>query len=71
MTLSTLKDQAKSTAAKLYTEEDGGELLEYAMIAGLIVVAAIGAVKLFGTTLRTKMKDMEGAVKKESFKTTN
>jgi Flp pilus assembly pilin Flp len=68
---SNLTTNAKSTFVKLYKEEDGGELLEYALIAGLIVVAAIGAVKAFGSTLRTKMTDMEGAVKGESFKNKN
>ncbi len=68
--LSTVTDKTKSTFVKLYKEEDGGELLEYALIAGLIVIAAIGAVKAFGSTLRGKMDDMEGAIDKEKFNVT-
>jgi Flp pilus assembly pilin Flp len=34
---------------KLLSNEDGGEVLEYALIAGLIVVAAIGVIGAVGT----------------------
>ena len=67
---SSIQLQAKQTLAKLYKEEDGGELLEYALIAGLIVVAAIGAVKAFGSTMKGKINDMEAVVSTESFNTT-
>jgi len=69
--LSNVTNATKQAFVKLYKEEDGGELLEYALIAGLIVVAAIGAVKAFGGTLRGKMGDVEGAVSGENFKNKN
>lgn len=34
---------------KFLRDEDGGEVLEYALIAGLIVVAAIAAITTVGT----------------------
>ena len=34
---------------QLFTEESGGEVLEYALIAGLIVIAAISAITSVGT----------------------
>ena len=34
---------------RLILEESGGEVLEYALIAGLIVVAAIAAIRIVGT----------------------
>ncbi len=64
MSLSTLKNRASGTLAKLYKEEDGGELLEYALIAGLIVIAAIAAIKLFSTALSNKFRDMRDEVNK-------
>ena len=33
----------------LFRDEQGGEVLEYALIAGLIVVAAIAAITVVGT----------------------
>jgi len=35
--------------ARLIAEETGGEVLEYALIAGLIVIAAISAITSVGT----------------------
>ena len=39
----------KNTFAKLVRDEQGGEVLEYALIAGLIVVAAIAVIGSVGT----------------------
>ena len=39
----------KKLAAKLIRDEQGGEVLEYALIAGLIVVAAIAIIGSVGT----------------------
>ena len=39
----------KNLFAKLATDEQGGEVLEYALIAGLIVVAAIAVIGAVGT----------------------
>jgi len=39
----------KNLFAKLVRNEDGGEVLEYALIAGLIVVAAIAVIGAVGT----------------------
>jgi Flp pilus assembly pilin Flp len=36
------------TVQLLFRDESGGEVLEYALIAGLIVVAAIGAIAAVG-----------------------
>jgi Flp pilus assembly pilin Flp len=38
-----------SVVSRLGSEQEGGEVLEYALIAGLIVVAAIGAITVVGT----------------------
>lgn len=35
--------------ARVITEDGGGEVLEYALIAGLIVIAAISAITSVGT----------------------
>ncbi|HET6246935.1 MAG TPA: Flp family type IVb pilin [Tepidisphaeraceae bacterium] len=38
----------KTFITKLVRDEDGGEVLEYALIVGLIVVAAIAAITSVG-----------------------
>lgn len=43
---------------KLYKDEDGGELLEYALIAGLIVIAAVAAIKVFSGAISTRFTSM-------------
>ena len=43
--------KVKTLAKRLWREEDGGEVLEYALIAGLIVIAAIAAIKVFSNAL--------------------
>ena len=43
---------------KFAKDEDGGELLEYALIAGLIVIAAIAAMKVFSTAIKNKFTGM-------------
>ena len=39
----------KNMLAKLIRDEQGGEVLEYALIAGLIIVAAIAVIGAVGT----------------------
>ena len=46
--------KVKNTLSRLAKDEDGGELLEYALIAGLIVIAAIAAMKIFNTAIKAK-----------------
>ena len=38
----------KNTFAKLVKDEAGGEVLEYALVAGLIVIAAIATITAVG-----------------------
>ena len=44
----------KNLLAKLIKDEKGGEVLEYALIAGLIVVAAIAVIGTVGTKVLAK-----------------
>jgi Flp pilus assembly pilin Flp len=46
---------------RLVTEEEGGEVLEYALIAGLIVVAAIAAIAVVGTKVLANWNSLSGA----------
>ena len=46
---------------RLFVEEDGGEVLEYALIAGLIVVAAIAAIAVVGTKVLAYWNSLSGA----------
>jgi pilus assembly protein Flp/PilA len=45
----TTMKKLTNTFAKLVRDEAGGEVLEYALIAGLIVVAAIAVIGAVGT----------------------
>jgi len=38
-----------SLLAKVFSDESGGEVLEYALIAGLIIVTSISVIKSVGT----------------------
>ena len=40
-------------------EEDGMELVEWALVAGLVVIAAVGSWKVIGTNVKDIMKDLE------------
>jgi pilus assembly protein Flp/PilA len=44
----------KNLFVKLVKDEQGGEVLEYALIAGLIVVAAIAVISSIGTKVLAK-----------------
>jgi Flp pilus assembly pilin Flp len=44
----------KKLLAKLVKDETGGEVLEYALIAGLIVVAAIAVIGTVGSKVVAK-----------------
>jgi Flp pilus assembly pilin Flp len=45
---------------RLGQEQDGGEVLEYALIAGLIVVAAIAAIAVVGTKVLGYWNSLSG-----------
>jgi Flp pilus assembly pilin Flp len=44
----------KKLFVNLAKDEQGGEVLEYALVAGLIVVAAIATIALIGPKIQTK-----------------
>jgi Flp pilus assembly pilin Flp len=43
-----MKNALKNLVSKFVADEQGGEVLEYALIAGLIVVAAIASISAVG-----------------------
>jgi Flp pilus assembly pilin Flp len=43
-------------------DESGGEVLEYAMIAGLIVVAAIGVISKIGTKVMGRWASLNSSM---------
>jgi Flp pilus assembly pilin Flp len=46
----------------LVRDERGGEVLEYALIVGLIVVAAIAAITSVGTKVLAKWTSLDGSL---------
>lgn len=44
----------KNLLVRVFKDEQGGEVLEYALIAGLIVVAAIAVIGTVGTKVLAK-----------------
>ena len=49
-------------AARALRDETGGEVLEYALITGLIVVGAIGAISCVGIKLVARWNSMNNAM---------
>ena len=54
----------KNLMLKLWNDERGGEVLEYALIAGLIVVAAIAVIGAVGTKVVAKWNSVETGLDK-------
>ena len=47
---------------KLVRDESGGEVLEYALIAGLIIVAAIAAITSVGSKVLARWTSLNASV---------
>jgi pilus assembly protein Flp/PilA len=52
----------KSLIKKFVTDEQGGEVLEYALIAGLIVVAAIAVIGAVGTKVVARWTSLNSSL---------
>lgn len=52
----------KNVLKKLLVEEQGGEVLEYALIAGLIVVAAIAVIGSVGTKVLARWTSLNASM---------
>ena len=48
--------------SKLWQSEEGGEVLEYALIAGLIVIAAIAAITSVGTKVLGRWTSVQNSI---------
>ena len=53
----------RAAFSRLQRSDSGQDLLEYALLVSLIVVAAIGAIDMLGTTLKTVFWDAIAAAK--------
>jgi pilus assembly protein Flp/PilA len=49
-------------AAELWRDERGGETLEYAVVAGLIVIAAISIIKTVGTKVLARWTSLNASL---------
>lgn len=54
--------KAMNLLSKLVKDEQGGEVLEYALIAGLIVVAAIAAISSVGTKVLARWTSLNSSM---------
>jgi Flp pilus assembly pilin Flp len=52
----------KTLLNKLVADEQGGEVLEYALIAGLIVVAAIAVITSVGTKVLARWTSLNSSL---------
>jgi Flp pilus assembly pilin Flp len=52
----------KTLLKKLVKDEQGGEVLEYALIAGLIIVAAIAVITSVGTKVLAKWNSVDAGM---------
>jgi Flp pilus assembly pilin Flp len=53
---------AKNRIRQLIQDEQGGEIIEYVLIAGLIIVAAISVVGAFGTKVVAKWTSVNSSL---------
>jgi pilus assembly protein Flp/PilA len=51
-----------NVVSRIYRDETGGEVLEYAMVAGLIVVAAISVIGKIGTKVAAKWSSLNSSL---------
>ena len=51
-----------SLLAQVFADERGGEVLEYALIAGLIVVSAISVIKSVGTKVLGRWQSLNSSM---------
>ena len=58
----TVMKAMKNLVAKLVKDEQGGEVLEYALIAGLIVVAAIAVIGAVGTKVLARWTSLNSSM---------
>lgn len=54
--------KAKNWFVKLVKDEQGGEVLEYALIAGLIVVAAIAVINAVGGKVLARWNSLSSSM---------
>lgn len=54
-------NQTRKLIVRLCSDQQGGEVLEYALIAGLIVVAAIAAIAVVGTKVLANWNSLSGS----------
>jgi len=47
---------------RLFTDEEGAAMTEYALLVGLIAVVALGAVTILGTNVRDKFQEIADAL---------
>jgi pilus assembly protein Flp/PilA len=52
----------KNLLARIVKDERGGEVLEYALIAGLIVVAAIAVITTVGTKVLARWNSVGSSI---------
>ena len=52
----------KSLIVRLVKDEPGGEVLEYALVAGLIVVAAIAVIGSVGTKVLARWNSLNSSM---------
>ena len=58
----TVMKAMKNLLVKLVSDEQGGEVLEYALIAGLIVVAAIAMISAVGSKVLAKWTSLNSSM---------
>ncbi len=52
----------RSAAARLVADEAGGEVVEYALVLGLILVLSIAVVGAFGTKVLARWTSVNGSM---------
>jgi pilus assembly protein Flp/PilA len=59
-------NQVRDLAARLFNREEGQDMIEYALLAALISIAAIAVIILVGPELKNLFQDVVNALQKTS-----
>lgn len=57
-----MRASARKLCAALWRDERGGEVMEYALIAGLIVVAAIAVITSVGNKVLARWQSLDSSM---------
>ncbi len=62
MTQEISNDESGSLWARLLRDEQGGEIIEYVLVAGLILIAVVATIAAFGTKVMARWTSVNASL---------